>query len=168
MATLTNMLSWITGTRAREDARATSSREAAESCELRRLAFEDVYWNVKWIDNSRVVRETNPRERGACWRMIGSVGLAVMLLVGVLLPGADSYISGYQIQQLKADQARLTTERSALELAEAKLLSPERLATLAHDQQFVDPPPQSVVYLMEPGNGEHVAMNAGAANVSGK
>lgn len=168
MATLTNMLSWFTGSQAREDARVMATRDAAESCELRLVAFEDVYWYVKRIDNSCVVREANPREAGACWRMIASAGLAVLLLLGVLLPSAYSYLSGYQIQALKAEQQRLTTERSALDLAEAKLLSPERLATLAHDQQFVDPAPQSVVYLMDPGNGEHVAMNVGVRTGNGK
>lgn len=168
MATLTNMLGWIMGSRVREDALALATREAAESCELRTLAFEDVYWYVKRIDNARVVREANPREAGACWRMIASAGFAVLLLLGVLLPSAYSYLSGYQIQALKAEQQKLITERSALELSEAKLLSPERLATLAHDQQFVDPAPESVVYLMEPGNGEHVAMNVGAASEKGK
>ncbi len=175
MATLTNMLSWFTGSRlygdarenVREDARMLATREAAESCELRMLAYEDVYWYVKRIDNSRVVREANPREQGACWRMIASAGLAVMLLLGVLLPSAYSYLSGYQIQALKAEQQRLATERTALELTEARLLSPERLATLAHDQKFVDPAPENVVYLLEPG-GEHVAMNASTDGGAGR
>jgi hypothetical protein len=168
MATLTNMLGWFTGSLAREDARAMATREAAESCELRVLAFEDVYWYVKRIDNSQVIREANPREAGACWRMIASAGLAVLLLLGVLLPSAYSYLSGYQIQALKAERQRLTTERTALELNEAKLLSPERLAMLAHDQKFVDPAPESIVYLMEPGNGERVAMNVDAVKNGGK
>jgi hypothetical protein len=114
---------------------------------LRAIANEDIFFFVKDIDNSRVVRESDPQARTACWKLILSAGAAAVLLIGVLLPSAYGLLAGYQIQSLRAGQQRLTTERSALELEEAKLLSPARLEELARIQSFVDPGPQKVVYL---------------------
>jgi cell division protein FtsL len=124
---------------------------------VRALPNEQIYLFRKDIDNSRVVREADPQARGAAWRLIVSGGITVALLIGVLLPGAYSKIAGYRIQALKAEQHRLVAERSALELEEARLLSPERLAELARAQQFVDPAPQKVVYL--DAHGGSLALN---------
>jgi len=41
----------------------------------------------------------------------------------------------------------LQLDRAGLELQEAKLISPARLAELAQEQRFVDPAPENVVYL---------------------
>ncbi len=124
---------------------------------VRAIPNEDIYLYRKEIDNSRVVREADPQARGAAWRLIVSGGIAVALLIGILLPGAYGKIAGYQIQSLKQEQQRLISAKSALELEEAKLLSPERLEELARAQQFVDPAPQKVVYL--DGHDGSLAMN---------
>ena len=117
------------------------------SIRVRPFANEDIFFYVKRIDNSRVVRVANPAERGACWRMIGTVVGAAVLVVGVLLPSAYSLMAGYQIEALQKEAAQLTIQRSSLELQEAALLSPARMEELARAQQFVDPEPQKVVYL---------------------
>jgi hypothetical protein len=120
---------------------------------------EDIYFFVKRIDNSRLVRQADPQARGDCWKMIGSAGVAAMLLIGVLLPSAYGLLAGYQIQSLKEEGRRLATEQASLELREAKLLSPARMEELARIQQFVDPEAQKVVYL-DSKNGSAVAMNS--------
>jgi cell division protein FtsL len=117
------------------------------STRVRAFANEDIYFYVKRIDNSDVVREADPQARGTCWKLIGSVVAAVVLLIGVLLPSAYSLLAGYQIQALKQEQQRLSTEQSSLELEEAQLVSPARMEELAREQQFIDPPSQKVVYL---------------------
>ena len=122
-------------------------RVSNASTRVRALANEDIFFYVKRIDNSRVVRVADPAERGACWRMIGSIVGASILVIGVLLPSAYSLMAGYQIQSLKKEAQQLTNERASLELQEAALLSPEKMQQWAKDQQFVDPAPQSVVYL---------------------
>jgi hypothetical protein len=114
---------------------------------LRAFANEDIYFFVKRIDNTRVVREADPQARGTCWKLIGSVVSAVVLLIFVLLPSAYGLLAGYQIQTLRQDSERLATEQASLELAEARLLSPARMEELARIQQFIDPPSQMVVYL---------------------
>lgn len=124
---------------------------------VRAFANEDIYFFVKRIDNSGVVREADPAARGTCWKLIGSVVAAVVMLVGVMLPSAYSLMAGYQIQSLRQEQQRLAAEQATLELQEAQLLSPERMQELAKSQQFIDPPAQKVVYLDSKGGS--FAMN---------
>ena len=125
---------------------------------MRAFANDDIYFYVKHIDNARVVREADPQSGGTCWRLIGSVVAAVILLIAVLLPSAYSLLAGYQIQTLRQEGDRLAAERASLELAEAQLLSPARMEELAKMQQFIDPPAQKVVYLETQQSGT-VAMN---------
>ena len=50
--------------------------------QLRTLPQEDVFFYCKKIDNSRLVREADPRARGACWSAIGAAGVVLVLLTG--------------------------------------------------------------------------------------
>lgn len=124
---------------------------AETSTRVRAFANEDIYFFVKRHDNSGVVREADPKARGVCWKLIGSAGAAVILLIAVLLPSAYSLLAGYQIQSLKQEQARLVDEQASLDLQETQLLSPARMEQLAKEQQFIDPPSEKVVYLNKRG-----------------
>lgn len=158
MASLATMYNRIVGVRTYAQTSSLSAiQETDHAYLLREIPNEDIYFYVKDINNSRVVREADPRARVDCWKLIASAGMSAMLLIGVLLPSAYGLLAGYQIQSLRADQQRLLNERSALELREAKLLSPERLAELAKMQAFTDPGPQKVVYL--DGKSGSLAMN---------
>ena len=128
------------------------------SARLRAFANEDIYFYVKRIDNHGVVRQADPQAGGHCWKLIGSVVAAVVLLIGVLLPSAYGLLAGYQIQSLRREATRLSSERATLELREAQLLSPARMEELARIQQFIDPEPQKVVYL-ESNQAGSLAMN---------
>ena len=139
--------------------RSAATPRSEHSIPVRVFPNEDIYFFVKRIDNSRLVRQADPQARGDCWKMIGSAGVAAMLLIGVLLPSAYGLLAGYQIQSLKQEAKRLATEQASLELREAKLLSPARMEELARIQQFVDPEAQKVVYL-DSKNGSAVAMNS--------
>lgn len=108
---------------------------------------EDVYFYVKRIDNSRVLRESDPAARKVCWRLIGTSFAIAVVVIGLLLPTLYGLIAGYRMEALRQERQRLELDRASLELAEAKLLSPARLEELARMQQFVDPAPQKVVYL---------------------
>jgi hypothetical protein len=135
-----------------------NTRKSSGGTALRSFANEDIYFFVKRIDNTKVVQEADPQARGTCWKLIGSVVSAVVLMIFVLLPSAYGLLAGYQIQNLRQDSERLETEQASLELAEAKLLSPARMEELARLQQFIDPPAQKVVYL-ESAQAGTVAMN---------
>jgi hypothetical protein len=139
-------------------AKAHSHAAPGAGVPLRAFANDDIYFFVKHIDNSRVVREADPQAGGTCWKLIGSVVAAVILLITVLLPSAYGLLAGYQIQTLRQEGDRLAAERASLELAEAQLLSPARMEELAKMQQFIDPPAQKVVYLETQQSGT-VAMN---------
>ena len=121
------------------------------------FANEDIYFFVKRIDNTGVVRTADPKARRFAWKLIGSSVTAAVALVLVLMPGAYNLMSGYQIQNLKQESQRLAAEEASLELQEAQLLSPARMEELARVQQFIDPPSQKVVYL--DNRGGSLAMN---------
>jgi hypothetical protein len=138
--------------RANEDARGGDSYTR-----LRPFSNEDILFYVKRIDNSRVVRAADPAARGRCWKLIGSVVGATVLLIGVLLPSAYGLMAGYSIQSLRREGQRLATDQASLELREAQLLSPSRMQELARQQQFSDPAPARVLYL--DGSQGSLAMN---------
>src|ERR1700691_4658692 len=118
----------------------TENMRGTRGAALRAFANDDIHFYVKRFDNSGVIREADPKARGTCWKLIGSVVTAVIMLVGVLLPSAYSLLRGYQIQSLHQEEQKLAAEQAPLELQEAALLSPERMQELAKTQQFIDPP----------------------------
>jgi hypothetical protein len=136
---------------------AEAARGIDSSTRLRPFANEDILMYVKRIDNSRVVRAADPAARGRCWKLIGSVVGAAVLLIGVLLPGSYGLMAGFSIQSLRQEGQRLDADQASLELREAQLLSPARIQELAREQQFVDPPPAKVLYL--DGSQGSLAMN---------
>jgi hypothetical protein len=157
LATMYNRL-FLRGFEQAAKVRSENMRSSNGGAALRSFANEDIYFFVKRIDNTKVVREADPQARGTCWKLIGSVVSAVVLLIFVLLPSAYGLLAGYQIQTLRQDGDRLATEQASLELSEARLVSPARMEELARAQQFIDPPAQKVVYLENTQAGT-VAMN---------
>jgi hypothetical protein len=121
--------------------------EEVDPFEVPPFPNEDVYLYVKRIDNSQVLRESDPAARKICWRLIGSSFAIAVVVIGLLLPTLYGLIAGYRMEALRQERQRLELDRSSLELSEAKLLSPARLEELAKMQQFIDPAPQKVVYL---------------------
>ena len=131
--------------------------ERANPYLLRNLPNEDLYFYKKSIDNSRLVREADPRARGECWSTIGAVCAVAIVVLTTLAPSVAGIMAGYQLQSLKQDQQRLLNERSTLQVEEARLLSPERLERLAREQQMVSPKPGQVLHLSA-ATGERVAL----------
>lgn len=125
----------------------------------RSIPFEDVWFIKKHLDNSRLIRRQDPRERTMCWSSLAACIAVVTLVIALLIPGAFGLVDGYTIQALKQEHQKLLRERSVLELEELRRLSPKRLEELARLQQFVDPGPDQLVYL---DKGETVALNNAA------
>ena len=119
---------------------------------VRPFANEDIQFFVKNIDNSAVVRQADPASERAGWRMIATAAAAALLLIGVLMPKGYGVLAGYQIQRLQAEHTKLTADESFLAGEEASLMSPARMATIAKQQQYIDPPEDHVVYL--PGTND--------------
>jgi hypothetical protein len=134
-----------------------AGRGSEDQYRVRPFPNEDVCLWVKSIDNSRVVRESDPRLLEACWRFITVASVVVIVVVGLLLPNAYGMLAGYKLHQLQEERETLLREREALELEESRLLSPQRLEELALVQEYVDPPVDKVVYLQPKDGG--LAMN---------
>ena len=62
--------------------------------------------------------------------LIGAACLAVFALGLVMAPKVAGTMEGYKLESLRSEEQRLLDERRALDLQEAQLLSPERLAIL--------------------------------------
>ena len=52
--------------------RGNRTRHERDPYQLRALPHESVFFYCKRIDNSRLVRESDPKSRGACWSAIGA------------------------------------------------------------------------------------------------
>jgi hypothetical protein len=136
-----------TGTSPEAARRPAHARVERNPFELRALPQEDVFFYCKKIDNSRLVREPDPKARGACWSAIGAACVVLALFTGVLAPSVANTFAGYRLESLRAEERRLLDERRALELQEAALLSPERLEKLAKGQNLVTPASGQVIHL---------------------
>lgn len=148
MATLATIFDRVMGTKSIAPAAPRLRMlEDADPYGIPAFANDDVFFYMKRIDNSRVVRESDPAARNACWRMIGTSFAVAAVVIGLLLPTLYGLIAGYRLESLRQERARLNLDRAALELQESKLMSPARLEELAKIQRFVDPAPQKVVYL---------------------
>jgi hypothetical protein len=151
MATLATIFDRIMGSGSVAEAAYPVVRtDADEFYKLRALPNEDVYFFVKRIDNSRVVRQADPGAHTWGLRFIGGAVAGAVILIGLLLPSAYGLMAGYQLSSLKQEEQRLLAERATLDLEEAKLISAERLQELARIQQFVDPAPGKVIHLTPP------------------
>jgi hypothetical protein len=137
---------------------AAGPRPVRDAYQLRALPLEDVFFYSKKIDNSRLVREADPKARGACWSAIAAACLGIGLLTSVLAPSAATTLAGYKLEALKAEERRLLNERRVLDLQEAELLSPARLENLAKSQNLVTPASGQTLHL-EGKNDAKMALN---------
>ena len=158
MATLANIFNRFTDAAAADAVIPEVRAQADEACRLRGLPNEDVYFFVKRIDNSRVVRQADPAERARGWGVVAGGCGAAVLLIATLLPSAYGLLAGYQLSALEAEHHKLVNQQATLELEEAALVSPERLQAWAERDRFAEPAPESVVYI-DPKNDQSLALN---------
>jgi len=134
------------------------SRAAVDQFKLRALPNDDVYFYVKRIDNSRVVRQADPQSKGQCWSAIGATCVLAVLAGSVAAPKLGSLLAGYKIQQLRQEATTLQEEKRSLEVEEATLMSPARLHELAQVQKLNRPGAGQVLHLQPKGEGAFAAM----------
>jgi hypothetical protein len=106
------------------------------------------------MDNSRLIREADPRAGNACWTMIGAACVALAFLGGVLGPSVANTMAGYKLESLRVESQKLSNERRGLELVQAQLRSPERLDRLAQGQNLVSPTANQIVHLDNNSEGK--------------
>jgi uncharacterized protein HemX len=146
--------------RSSEQAEGQASAPLVSGSRTRLRAFpnEDIYFHIKPIDNSAVIRLADPESERASLKMVAAAGIAAAVLIGVLMPKGYGVLAGYQIQTLRQEQEHLLADQAALELREASLMSPERMQVLAKEQQFVDPAPERIVYLEGQNDSEFASV----------
>jgi|SRR5437870_272768 len=127
--------------------------------QLRALPNEDIFFYIKRVDNSRLVREPDPQAKSECWSTIGAVCAVAAVLITSLVPGVAGITAGYQVEALKQEKVRLLNERRVLEVEEARLRGPERLEQLAKDNHMVSPKPDQIVNLNVSASEGTVAFN---------
>src|SRR5579884_3328608 len=98
MATLARVFHRHDGQRA---ARAAAAAPV-DVCALRALPQEDVFFFCKKIDNSRLVREPDPKAGGVCWSAIGAASVAVLLLTAAGAMHVSATLAGYKLEDLRA------------------------------------------------------------------
>jgi len=130
---------------------------------IRPIATEDIYHFVKRIDNTHVVRDTDPRAGRACWKVIGAGVASTVLLMVLMLPSVFSLLAGYQIQTLRNERQKLQAAIATAELQETRLLSPEALDKVAKERNYVAPAPDKMVYLDGNKDGSRLARNLSQA-----
>ncbi len=112
-----------------------------------RARFAEIYF-VKKIDNSRLRREVDVEKSRDC---LGLLGLGVLIFVFVLLFALQHFEClrfGYQIEQLKSQQAALEEWNHQLRLEQASLADPQRIDRLARNKLgLASPRPQQVIHL---------------------
>ncbi len=148
MATLATLYNRFVTTRSEDRDRAEILRDqAVADYRLPAVPFEDVYWFVKRVNNSQVMRAADPSARGICWRLLGGAGLMVMALTVVLLPSVSNLFAGFQYQSLVQEKQRLAIEHAALELQFSDATSPGKVEVMAAERGFRAPDANRIVYL---------------------
>jgi uncharacterized membrane protein len=137
---------------------ADTARTAAGRYHLRPMPNEEIHVFVKKIDNSRVVREQDPKANASAWRTISMAGICALMVVGLIVPIANSYLAGYTVAEIEKQNSQLQSKLARLAVREAQLTSVEALALAAKNQKYLDPTPDTMVVLNETRSGA-VALN---------
>lgn len=127
---------------------------------LRPLPNEEIYFYRKPIDNSGVVRVADPRARRRCWRELAMMAAICLALAAYFYPALYATDSGYEIDALTQQHARLLAEKLSLEVMEARITSPGRLRQLAPELAFENPTPSQVVFLNPTQEDASLALNS--------
>jgi len=113
---------------------------------LRALPNEDVFLFSKRIDNSRIVRQPQATARHE-WSAIGALGAVALVFMVLLTPRVANVLTGYQLESLKQENARLLDEQRELDLTVARLSREENLAALARARDLATPTAGQVFHL---------------------
>jgi hypothetical protein len=133
--------------------RTSRMRAVRDPFQLRALPHEHLFLFNKRIDNTRLVREADPKSRGACWSAIGAACVLAVLLTSAFAPSVATTIAGYKLEALRIEERRLLDEHRGLDLQQAELLSPARLDQLARENNLVVPASDQVFHLEDKPQG---------------
>jgi hypothetical protein len=155
------MWKWIEQLERKYESAAPARRapELDRSALLRPLPNEDVFLFVKPIDNSTVIRQSDPREGRLCWQAFAGTLAAAGLMIALLGPSAYRFMAGYQLAQLEAEEKDLLKRKGEAVRRVAELQRMERLVEMARGRGLVDDAPKSRVEHLQPAVKGALAMN---------
>jgi len=116
---------------------------------LRRAPFDAGLLSTRPIDNSRVVREVDPRSSR---ELVGLLVLVAALVGGGLLyawPHLAARQAVAQTVDLERERTRLAEENRKLKLEKASLEDLQRIEKLARERLGLEPPPPERVVVIE-------------------
>jgi hypothetical protein len=123
----------------------------------------------KTIDNSRVVKVSDPRRQREIRLFSASVAALFVLLMFYAWQHFRAIEYGYRIETQKSERDRLAEVNRSLKSEEAFLRAPGRIAPLARQMGLDSPEPGQVVRLDgDTGDGRVMARVATVAVVSGQ
>jgi cell division protein FtsL len=114
--------------------------------QARELLFE------KRIDNSRLYREVDPEKHRECFALLGMAALGFMFVFFFAWEHFRCVRYGYEIEQLRSQQAALAVWNQKLHLEQALLADPQRIDRLARADLGLAPPQTQQIVRLE-GNG---------------
>ncbi len=152
----------ITGMMTPVDARRPARRAAA--------GFTPEFYFHKTIDNSRVVKEADPRRKREVRMFSASVAALFLLLMFYAWQHFSAIEYGYHIEAQKTELDRLQEHNRSLKLEEASLRDPGRIDTLARQMGLEPPRPGQVTHLEtdDPSGGPVVAQISTVVFVPGQ
>lgn len=144
-------------------ARVQTRRRTARKPRRVPAAQTDFYFPEQ-VDNSRLVKFADPRERSALQRMVLLSVAVMMIILGAAWQRFATIRAGYRIEELKSQKEQLLEANRQLQLEEATLRNPERIDSIARNQLGFQPPRAGQMVRLE--NGPADADDAVLARVS--
>jgi len=105
------------------------------------------FYFQKTIDNSRLVKISDPRRRREIRMFSASVAALFLLMMFYAWQHFSSIEYGYKIEAQKSERERLVEVNRTLKLEEASLRDPGRIDVLARQMGLESPQPGQVVHL---------------------
>lgn len=103
----------------------------------------------KLIDNSKVVREVDPRASRELWALVLLVGCLVAGLGLYAWPHLERRRAGLETQQMDRERERLVEENRKLRLEQASLEELQRVEAIARRELGLAPPAPEQVVVVE-------------------
>ena len=147
----------ITGMITPVDARNASRRSVA--------GITPEFYFQKTIDNSRLVKVSDPRRKREIRVFSASIAALFLLVMFYAWQHFSSIEYGYQIEAQRTERDRLVEVNRTLKLEEAGLRDPGRIDTLARQMGLEAPEPGQVVRLDADQSGGPVMASAATVTV---
>ena len=129
------------------------------------LGTPEIYF-AKRLDNSRVVRVTDPKRRREMLSFGVTLGVLFLVVMVYLLQHLSAIEYGYRIEQAKAEQSAIVQSNRALQLEVSSLTDLNRIETEARKLGMI-PPVAGQLQPIESGAGDPAVPVMAKASPSG-